>query len=844
MEVFAEDELVTLMASPDMTVEQITSRSILQCAPDEELAVVAARMSNAGHSSIIVMDGQVPVGIWTEHDALRVDFSDPGSYQRPVSELMSSPVKSVRASDSLQEVATRFLSDGVRHYLVLADNGRPLGMVSQTDVILNQGVEHYLRLRQVSSVLKEGTVILDETSTLREAGQRMHEAGQDAVLVRYAEGNEFGILTERDMVQFVASQFANSQIGELASRPLVTVEAGCSLFRARDTLLDSGVRHLGVLHSGKVTGLLSFRDILFGMEHVYVQELRQALEERDRALSSSRRHLHLAERIIESSLEGIMVTNAAGIIESVNPAFTELTGYQPEEVVGKNPSILSSGRHDKAFYEQMWQQIREQGSWQGEVWNRRKNKEVFPELLTIAAIRDEEDEITHYASLFSDISKIKENEEHIRSLAYYDPLTNLPNRRLFHDRLGVAIAHAKRSDEKLAVMFVDLDRFKRINDTLGHDVGDVLLQEVAERLLSVVREDDTVSRMGGDEFTLLLTGLDEPDRVVACARRITELMAEPVPAGDQELIVSCSIGISIYPNDGGDIEELVKNADTAMYRAKEAGRNNYQLYSPAMNARSMEHLAMELSLHKALEREELEVYYQPLLGGDNGQLMGAEALIRWNHPELGRVPPADFIPLAEETGVIVPIGEFVLRQACRQIKLWQEQGRGEINVSVNVSACQFRQEDFVQSVAGVLEEEAIDSSLLTLELTESMLVDDALENIQTMTALRKMGLNLAIDDFGTGYSSLSYLRRFPVNKLKIDRAFVRDIADNEEDASIVSAVIALGHSLGLEVVAEGVESEAQLTMLRQNDCDLIQGFLYSEPVDAESFEGRFLQPKK
>jgi diguanylate cyclase (GGDEF)-like protein/PAS domain S-box-containing protein len=535
-----------------------------------------------------------------------------------------------------------------------------------------------------------------------------------------------------------------------------------------------------------------------------------------------------------------MVTDAAGVIESVNPAFTRLTGYGAGEVVGKNPSILSSGRHDKAFYQKMWQQISEEGCWQGEVWNRRRNGELFPELLTITAIHDDQGAVSHYASLFSDISKLKESEEHIRSLAYYDPLTNLPNRRLFTDRLSVALAHAHRSEGQLAVLFIDLDRFKRINDSLGHSVGDGLLQEVATRLLAAVREDDTVARMGGDEFIILLSEVTEMESVIACARRITAAMGQPISAGGQELLVSCSIGISIYPDDGTDCETLVKNADSAMYRVKDEGRNNFQLYSPGMNTRSLEHLAMELSMHKAQENSELEVYYQPLFSAADGRLLGAEALLRWDHALLGRVSPADFIPLAEETGQIAAIGEFVLRQVCRQIGQWKEAGFGAINIAVNVSARQFQNKEFLPAVSALLAQEQADTSALTFELTESVLVEDALESIRTMAALRKMGIALSVDDFGTGYSSLSYLRRFPISKLKIDRSFIRDCGSNAQDAAIVSAVIALGHSLGLEVVAEGVESEVQLAFLKESGCDVIQGFFYSPAVSAATFEANFL----
>lgn len=839
MELIAENELDARLGTGVLTVGQVVHRSILQCPGETTLHEAASRMEKAGVSSIVVVDDGQPQGIWTEHDALNTDFSSAASYEITIGEATTHPVKYVEATTILQEVATRFLEDGVRHYLVRGDEGTTLGIISQTDIVLNQGIEHYLRLRQVSTVLKEGCITLEADDSLAEASKRMRESGRDALLVRY-EGGSHGILTERDLVRCIARRVDGVSVGEIASRPLLTVAANSSLYRARDTLLQSGIRHLGVIDCGEVIGLLSFSDILFGMEHAYVQELRQALQERDVALSTSKRNLYLAERIIESSLEGIMVTDPQGHIESVNPAFTRLTGYSPSEVIGKTPAVLSSGRHGKDFYQQMWDELTRKGNWQGEVWNRRKNGEVFPELLTIAAIHDEAGSVTHYASLFSDISRIKENEEHIRNLAYYDPLTALPNRRLFNDRLSVAIAHAHRYQSQLAVMFVDLDRFKRINDSLGHDVGDHLLQEVALRLGDAVREDDTVARMGGDEFIIMLSDVSELEEVISIARRIIELMGEPVCIDAHELLVTCSLGISVYPEDGEDIDTLVKNADTAMYRAKDAGRNSYQLYSPAMNARSLEHLAMELSLHRALEAGELEVFYQPLFSAQEAALVGAEALIRWNHPGLGRVSPADFIPLAEETGLILDIGDYVMRQVCRQIKLWQQQGYGDINVAINVSARQFRQEDFLSSVYDLLESEAIDSELLTFELTESMLVEDAVEAIQTMNALRKMGVGLSVDDFGTGYSSLSYLRRFPISKLKIDRAFIRDIENDHDGGAIVSAVIGLGHSLGLSVVAEGVENADQLAFLQQNNCNVIQGFYYSPPVDAATFEQQFL----
>lgn len=841
MEVFAEDEIDLALASSELAVKQIIQHHhILECSPSMPLHEVAERMSEAGCSSIIVCEEGKPLGIWTERDALAIDFSSPEALSQPVRAVMSWPLKTISGETSLQDVASRFLSEGVRHYLVSGNAGEAIGVVSQTDVVLNQGIEHYLRLRNVDSVMKDSLLVVSENDGLGAVAVRMRQTHSDAVLVQYADEG-YGIITERDIVRLIARRETGSNVGECASRPLLTVARDCSLYRARSILVQNRVRHIGVAgEQGEVLGVISFTDILFGMEHIYVQELRQALAERDQALRLSQRNLHLAEKVIESSLEGIIVTNAAGIIESVNPAFTRLTGYRAEEVVGQTPAVLSSGRHDQRFYTEMWQKIREEGHWQGEVWNRRRNGEVYPELLTIAAIHDEGGTLTHYAALFNDISELKDNEERIRNLAYYDPLTNLPNRRLFHDRLSVAIAHAHRSKTQLAVIFVDLDRFKRINDSLGHGVGDQLLQEVTTRLLGAVREDDTVARMGGDEFLILLTEVVDIDHVVHVARRIIESMTRPMQLNGRELVVTCSLGISIYPDDDTDIDNLIQNADTAMYRAKDAGRNSYQLYSPAMNAHSMAHLAMEVHLRKALNDNELRVHLQPLFDAQSETIASAEALLRWNSPSLGWVPPGDFIPLAEDIGLIVPIGEFVLRTVCRQLSRWNEQGYEGVPVAVNVSAVQFRSRSFIEMTRSVLGDYDIRPGQLSFELTESMLVDDAVENIRTLNALHEMGIRLAVDDFGTGYSSLNYLRRFPIDTLKIDRAFIRDIDSSAQGASLVAAVILLGHSLGLKVVGEGVEREAQLRVLQGHGCDLIQGFHYSAAVDSETFERRYL----
>jgi diguanylate cyclase (GGDEF)-like protein/PAS domain S-box-containing protein len=838
----AIEEAFSFPRTDEVRVGEIIGRDLLECSPDLPLHEAARRMSERRVSSILVVDGDEVVGIWTERDALGVDFDDPATFLIPVCAAMSSPVRTVSTSTPLHELTLRFREEHVRHYLVEDEGGRRVGIVSQTDVVLNQGIEHYLKLRKVDALVKGGLHALPASAGMREATRLMRDSGLDAVVVDHGveatgtPAGRYGILTERDVTRLVAERVADRPLGELASRPMVVCREGDSLYRVRMMLAERHIRHIGVLGAdGELIDLVSFKDILSGMELAYVHELHHALRARDQALSASQRDLYLAEKVIESSLEGVMVTDAHSRIVSVNPAFSRMTGYAAEEVVGLNPSVLNSGRQSPAFYARMWDSLLRDGQWEGEVWNRRKSGEVYPQLLHITAIRDSDGQLTHYAALFTDISRLKETEARIRDLAYYDPLTGLPNRRLLEDRLQVELAHAARLRCRLAVMFVDLDRFKRINDSLGHAVGDKLLVEIAARLRGSLRDDDTVARMGGDEFLVIINNLSGPDEAAMTARRLVAALRRPVNIEGRELIVTTSVGVSVYPDDSRDADTLIKHADVAMYRAKDEGRNSFQLFEPTMNARSLERLALETALHRALPRDELLLHFQPVVTAADGALVAVEALLRWQHPDLGLVSPADFIPLAEDTGLIVPIGEWVLRTACERHRQWREAGGPPLHMMVNISARQFREEGFSAMIGSVIAETGMVPECLTLELTESMLMDDTDRAIARLGQLRALGVGLAIDDFGTGYSSLAYLKRFPIDELKIDRLFVRGIDRNDRDAALVSAIISLGHSLGLRVIAEGVETQAHLNVLCLQGCDLAQGFHFSRPLPWETF---------
>jgi diguanylate cyclase (GGDEF)-like protein/PAS domain S-box-containing protein len=546
----------------------------------------------------------------------------------------------------------------------------------------------------------------------------------------------------------------------------------------------------------------------------------------------------LAAKVFDSSVEGILITDASSRIVTVNQAFTAITGYGIEEAVGKTPALLRSGKHTEDFYQQMWASLKEAGQWHGEIWNRRKGGETFLEWLTISAVKNDKGETTNFVAVFSDITTRKLAEERLNYLANHDALTGLPNRILFMERLALALAHAHRNRKMAAVMFFDLDRFKIVNDTLGHAAGDELLQEVARRVSCCLREDDTVARQGGDEFTVILEGLGNERDVAPVAQKIIDALAKPIDLGGQEVFVTASIGISVYPNDGPDAQTLVKNADAAMYRAKDLGKNNYQFFKADMNTRAFERLTLENNLRRALERNEFELHYQPQVDLATGQVVGAEALIRWRHPELGLVSPDRFIPIAEETGMILPIGEWVLRTACVQNKAWQDAGLPHLHVAVNLSGRQFKQKNLIAMIELILAETGLDAEHLELEITESVIMDQAAETIAAIGDMRMLGLRLSIDDFGTGYSSLSYLKRFPIDNLKIDRSFVRDITTDQDDAAIVKAVIALAHSLKLMVIAEGVETAAQFDFLREQGCDEIQGYYFSRPLEAADFTSR------
>ncbi len=541
-------------------------------------------------------------------------------------------------------------------------------------------------------------------------------------------------------------------------------------------------------------------------------------------------NMRLMNKVLKSTPEGIVITDANGIIVRTNPAFEEITGFSEDEAIGKTPSLLKSGRHNADFFKHMWRSIVEQGIWQGEIWDKRKNGDIYPKWLNISTIKNDEQVTTHYVGLFSDITERKEVEKKLERLAHYDALTGLPNRALFHDRLLHSLEFARRSDKGLAVMMLDLDRFKVINDTLGHDIGDLLLVEAAKCLQKCLRKVDTVARMGGDEFIIILSDLTDTNDAIQLAKVIINALSKPFSLSGHECFVGVSIGISSYPDDGNNPKTLAKNADTAMYRAKEMGRNTYQLFNADMSRRNTERLELETKLRSALRNNELDLYYQPQIDLCSGQISGMEALLRWQHHELGMIPPSVFIPIAEDSGLISEIGLWILHTISQQYKSWAEAGLSSMSIMLNLSAQQVFQSRLVDELHELLDASNMPAEKLILEISESALLDLPPHAINTLEKLSALGVQLAIDDFGTSYSSMGQLKNMPIQIIKIDQSFIQNISNGSNSEEIIKAIIAMARNLHLRVVAEGVETMEQLAFLKLQGCDAMQGYLYGPPL--------------
>ncbi len=580
---------------------------------------------------------------------------------------------------------------------------------------------------------------------------------------------------------------------------------------------------------------VSVSAVLIFLIHTRYQRFGQAVPDL-KPRSEDRERLRQAAAVFDCTREGVLVTDKDGLIVHVNRAFVAITGYQEAEVLGERPNLFKSGRHSAEFYQKVYQTLDATGEWSGEIWNRRKSGEIYPQWQTIRAIRDDFGQLSQYVAVFSDISAIKDSQHELAQLANYDPLTGLPNRLLFTDRASQALASAQVHKRGCALLLIDLDHFKIINDSLGHNVGDQLLKAVGERLQHLFGSGISLARLGGDEFAVLAENCPQVVQAAALAQRVIEGLKEPFQLDGHQLFISASIGISLFPSDSLNAEQLLRNADSALFKAKSAGREGYALYTEELTAHAQHRVEMAGELRRALEQDELRVYYQPVHDLSNSRLIGVEALVRWEHPQRGLVSPGEFIPIAERTGLIAEIDAWVMEQSCRQMCQWLQEGVELSFIAVNVSSRLFARRELYQQVAKVLDDTGLDPALLELEVTESAVMDDPEVALEQLHRLRELGVSLAIDDFGTGYSSLLRLKRLPVQKLKIDQGFVAGLPWDEDDAAIVRVVIALAQSMGMQVQAEGIEQADQARFLLDQSCDLGQGYWFGRPMPADQLD--------
>lgn len=811
------------------TVAKVMSGNVATVDIEDSLADAIAVMHRHRYSCVVVMRDSAPVGILTERDVVRLALviADPSSVT--VGSVTHAPLITVLPGMSLPDAIKQMDTHNIRH-LVVAEQGKLFGIVTRHDLVKTLRGSYINFLHETIQQQRRELFQLGQQRTLFKLHAAALEASANAI-----------IITNRDaMIQWANPAFSRlsgygleEAIGKHPNELLGSGSQNPGFYDALwQTILGGEVWH-GELVNKRKDGTLFHQEMTVTPVRIdddnitHFIAIKQDISER----RQTEERLREAAAVMENTHEGVVITDTTPCILAVNQAYTAITGYSAEEVIGKNPGIVSSGRADQAFYATMWKKLLQDGYWQGEVWNRRKNGESYPQLLTISTVYDDAQKPVRYVGVFADITQLKANQAQLEYMAHHDALTQLPNRSLAESRLERKIEQAQRDAHQIAVLFIDLDRFKAVNDSFGHLVGDELLCAVSERLGKRVREGDTLGRLGGDEFILLVNPLAETQDAAVIARDFIAALSEPFRLSDErEVFIGGSIGISLYPQDGETVSELMKNADAAMYLAKQSGRNQFSFYTKELNAGARAQLAMENELRRAVQQNELILHYQPKVDLRSGQICGVEALARWRLADGSFVSPAEFIPLAERSSLILSIGNWVIEHVCWQIRNWLDEGLPDVCVAINISARQFRSGNLDKLVAQALDKHGVEARHLELELTESMLMQEPEHAVETMQKLKQLGVKISLDDFGTGYSSFSYLSRFPIDTLKIDQSFIRDLIAEPNAAEIASAIIGLAHRMNLRVVAEGVETEAQLAYLLEKDSDEIQGFHFSKAL--------------
>ena len=827
-----------------LTVGTLSPGTVLSCDPQETLGEAIAKMRRANSSSVVVVVANKPVGIVTEHDLLSLPATTAAALSEPVATQMSAPVHTISVHATPQSAIVRMRDRGVRHLVTIDADGCLVGIISQTDLIRHVGDKKPFIANDVADAVRQSTVFAHKDIRVWELRQRMHsEKCDSAIISGFAEDLpaelKTGIITERDILRHLATEHENLTAGDIATRPVKFIRQDMNLDDARNMMMRDNFRHLVVHnHHDETIGVLSFADLLEFIEQDYLVHLSNLAEDGGSELTKARQSLALANKLIENSPDCVMICNAQSEIEAVNPAFTRVTGYQAEEVIGKTPSILKSGRQSKEFYDKLWADLARTGKWEGEIWNRRKSGEIYAEWLSIMAVRDGEGNVTHYASIFTDISGREKNREDVLRIAFTDELTGMPNRRRFSELLSLHIGRARRVGRPLSIAMLDIDNFQRVNNALGHSTGDDVLVEVARRISRELGHDAVVARVGADEFAAILPHVKTEQEAVNIAEKLLSRLDEAHQTRNgEDVYLSASVGIASFPEDANDTSNIIRCAELAMAQAKEKtkeqDRNRVGLYSVNLHSQKGADLALETALRRAIDNQELHLVYQPQFDAKTGDITGVEALLRWTTAEGKTIPPSTFVPVAEEMGVIGELGRWVIRTACDQLIAWRQEGLFNLGLAVNVSVQQFYGSmDFADQLRAILVEKGVAAERLEIEVTESLFMRNIDDMRTKLQRLRNLGVRIALDDFGTGFSSLSYLRTLPFDVIKLDRSFVRDIEDGPDGATLPITIINMARNLGKTCVAEGVENEKQLEVLRNAGCDLIQGHLLGQPMPA------------
>jgi len=808
-------------------VAAVMTRSVLSLPPEANLQKAVELMEDHHDNCVVVTENQYPVGIVTERDLVRLFSEQEEGVTSSLGEVMTCPVRTVPSDATVTEAAELMLETGMRHLVVIDSSGNLAGLASEhdlTQIMMLGSIDVQLEserafLRALIDTIPDLVWLKDPDGVYLACNPRfetMYGAKEEDIV-----GKTDYDFVDAEMADFFREndcKALNKGGPRINEEWLTFVEDGHKELTEtiKTPMRDAQGRLIGVLGIG--------RDIT---------QVRQD----QKALRESEERVRLAAHVFTDTQEGIVITDPEARIVEVNASFSRITGYEREEVLGENPSLLKSGHQDRAFYQDMWQSIKSNGHWSGEVWNRRKDGQVYAEHLAISTVYDDAGEVSHYVGVFADITPQKEHEKQLERIAHYDALTSVPNRVLLSERMGWAIEQTKRDSSSMAVCYLDLDGFKPINDQFGHESGDHLLVEISRRIKNCLRGNDTIARIGGDEFVLLLLGIKRVEECETALRRLLEAISRPWPIGDMQITLSASIGATLFPNDDVDADTLLRHADQAMYMAKEAGRNCYHMFDAEHDRQVKAHKEQQERLREALEVGEFRLHYQPKVNMINGELLGVEALIRWQHPQDGLLLPAEFLSYIQSSDLEVALGEWVIESALKQLEVWQEQG-AEIAVSVNIGAEHLLQENFAERLEVILQHHpTIDPNRLELEILESTAIVDIHQASKTLLACRKLGVRFALDDFGTGYSSLTYFRQLPVETLKIDQSFVMGMLEDPDDMGIVESVVQLTQAFNRTVVAEGAETHEHCAMLSRMRCHAAQGYGIARPMPPEQLGG-------